>query len=123
METTKTDSGGAFNARQRARRLRMIGAVVLAFGVFAADGVYWLGTRSPAGESPLPVAGEDKSATRQSEMLLGKQAVFASEMQQTLKNPIVQAGLVVVVAIIVAGGFFYAASAANHDDRLDSEEA
>ncbi len=119
----KPASGGASEAKHRARRLRIIGAVILAFGIFAADGVYWLGARSPAGDSPLPVIGEDKNATRQSETLFGKQAVFASQMQRTLKNPLAQAGLVVTAAMILAGGFFYAAGAVDRVKQLDSEEA
>ena len=123
VESISPASDGLSAARQRARRLRVIGVIILALGIFGADGVYWLGTRTPAGDNPLPVVGEDKNATRQSETLFGKQTEFANQMRQTLGSPVVQAGLGVAGAVILAGGFFYTASAVTRNSKIDSQDA
>jgi hypothetical protein len=103
----------------RARRLRVIGAIVLALGLSVGDGVYWLGTRNASGDNPLPVIGEDKGVTRQAETLFGQQSVFASQIGQALRNPLTQAGVVLGVAVVLAGCCFYAAGVADRNDQSD----
>jgi len=92
---------------RQARRLRIAAAVVLLLGIFGAELVYWLRTRSVASPDPLPVAGEDKGATRQAEMMMGQQAVFMDEWGRGLQRPGTQAVMILVTASLVAGGCFY----------------
>jgi hypothetical protein len=92
---------------RQARRLRITAAVVLLLGIFGAELVYWLRTRSVDSPDLLPVAGEDKGATRQAEMMMGRQAVFMEEWGRGLQRPGTQAVIILVSAGLVAGGCFY----------------
>jgi hypothetical protein len=51
--------------RPRARRLRMIGIVVLALGIGGAGVLYWLRTRSPDVSDDLSMAGFNRAEQRQ----------------------------------------------------------
>jgi hypothetical protein len=95
------------SARRRARWLKWAAAVVLLLGIFGADGVYWLGTRSADEANPGPVLGEDKAVTRRAEALFGKQTILLDEWGNALKRPGTQAFLVVVGSALVAGGSLY----------------
>ena len=89
------------------RWLRMTAAVVLLLGIFGAELMYWLRTRSVNSPDLLPMAGEDKSATRQAEVIMGQQAVLMDEWGRALQRPGTQAVIIVVTAVLVAGGCFY----------------
>src|SRR5580658_2580345 len=89
------------------RRLRIIAAVVVVLGIFGADGVYFLGTRSPQSSDDAALLGNDKAQARQEEILYGKQSVLIDNWTQDLKKPGTQAVIVVVAAALVAGGCFY----------------
>jgi hypothetical protein len=89
------------------RRLRLIAAVVLVLGIFGADGVYFLGTRSPQASDDPALLGNEKAQTRQEEILYGKQSVLIDSWTRDLKRPGTQAVIVVVAAALVAGGCFY----------------
>jgi hypothetical protein len=95
------------SARRKARRLRITAAIVLLSGIFGADLVYWLGTRSVDSPNPLPLAGEDKAETRRAEMLMGQQTVLMDEWGRDLKRPGTQAGIVFVTAALAAAGCLY----------------
>jgi flagellar basal body-associated protein FliL len=95
-------------SKHRARQLRIIAAVVLVLGIFGADLVYWLGSRSAVGASDDPqMLTNEKAAERQAEILIGKQAGLVQGWVETLKHPGPQAILVVVAAVLVAGACFY----------------
>ncbi len=89
------------------RRLRIIAAVVVVLGIFGADGVYFLGTRSPPSSDDPALLGNEKAQTRQEEILYGKQSVLIDNWTQELKKPGTQAVIVVVTAALVAGGCLY----------------
>jgi hypothetical protein len=95
------------SAKRRARWLRIIAAVVLVLGIFGADLVYWLGTRSVQTSDDPQMLGNEKAESRQAEILYGKQAGLIQEWSDDLKRPGTQAVMVVVAAILVAGGCFY----------------
>jgi hypothetical protein len=101
-------------ARRQARRLRIAAAALLLLGVFGADLVYWLGTRTVHAPNPLPVAGEDKAETRRMEMIFGKQTIFLDQLGRNLQRPGTQAVILVVVATLAAGGCFYFARLLDH---------
>jgi hypothetical protein len=107
MTANNKTAGPISSARRQARRLRITAAVMLLLGIFGADLVYWLGTRTADSANPLPVMGEDKAVTRQAETMFGKQTVVVDEWGRTLKRPGTQAGIVVVTAVLVAGACFY----------------
>ena len=109
-------------ARRRARQLRMTAAIVLLLGIFGADFIYWVETRSADSPNPLPVAGEDKAATRQAESLFGQPAVLLEQWGRDLKRPGTQAGIVVVTAVLVAGGCFYFARLLDRADEHGEEK-
>jgi hypothetical protein len=99
---------------RQARWLRIIAAVVLLLGIFGAELMYWLRTRSVDSSDLLPMAGEDKAATRQAQMMMGQQAVLMDEWGRELARPGTQSAIVVVTATLVAGGCFYFARLLDH---------
>jgi hypothetical protein len=90
-----------------ARRLRMAAILVLLLGIFGADAVYWLETRSGKSSNNLLTRGYDKAQTRQAEVLYGRQAVWIKECTDELKQPGTQACIIVVASLLAAGGCFY----------------
>jgi hypothetical protein len=113
--TANTDTPVPISSdRRRARWLRITAAVVLVLGIFGADLVYWLGTRSADSPNLLPVIGDDKAVTRQAETLFGKQPELVEELGRDLKRPGTQATIVVVTAVLLAGGCFYVARLMDH---------
>jgi hypothetical protein len=95
------------SGKRRARRLRITAAIVLVLGIFGADLVYWLGTRSAVVSDDPSMLGNEKAESRQAEILYGKQAGLIQEWSDELKRPGVQAALIVVTAVLVAGGCLY----------------
>jgi hypothetical protein len=114
-------TGPISSARRQARWLRITAAVVLLLGIFGADLIYWLRTRSVDSPNPLPIAGEDKAATRQAETLFGQQTVLLDEWGRTLKRPGTQALMIVVTAALAAGGCFYFARLLDHAEEQPDE--
>jgi hypothetical protein len=109
------------SVRRQARWLRRIAAVVVLLGIFGAELMYWLRTRSVDSPDILPVAGEDKSATRQAQLMMGQQAVLVDEWGRDLKRPGTQAVIIVVTAGLVAGGCFYFARLLNRAEQRSSD--
>jgi uncharacterized membrane protein YbaN (DUF454 family) len=105
------------SSRQRARKLRIIGAIVLALGIVGAGIVYWLGTRSPDVSDDLSMVGYNKSEQRQMGILYGKQGELIEDWSNDLKQPDTQAIIIVVVAALVFGGCFYFARLLDYDDE------
>jgi hypothetical protein len=93
--------------RRRARLLRIAAAFVLVLGIFGADLVYWLGTRSAVVSDDPSMLGNEKAEARQAEILYGKQAGLIQEWTDDLKRPGTQAFIVVMMAVLVAGGCVY----------------
>jgi hypothetical protein len=105
------------SARRRARLLRITAAVVLVLGIFGADLVYWLETRSAMESDDPSMLGNEKAASRQAEILYGKQAGLIQEWSDELKQPGVQAVIIVVTAVLFAGGCIYFARLLECDDQ------
>ena len=106
---------------RQARWLRITAAVVLLLGIFGADLTYWLRTRSVDSPNPLPLAGEDKAATRQAQMMMGQQSVLMDEWGRDLARPGTQAAIIAVTAVLVAGGCFYFARLLDHAGQNPGE--
>jgi hypothetical protein len=109
------------SAKQRARRLRIIAGLVLLLGIFGADTVYWLGTRSVNLSNDPLLEGNEKAQARQAEMLYGKQTLLIKEWFDDLKQPGTQACIIFVMAALVAGGCFYCARLLDYEDEAADE--
>jgi flagellar basal body-associated protein FliL len=105
------------STKQRARKLRIIGVAVLVLGIAGAGIVYWLGTRSPDGSDDLSMAGYNKPAERQMEILYGKQGELIEDWSNDLKQPSTQTVIIIVAAVLIAGGCFYFARLLDADDE------
>jgi flagellar basal body-associated protein FliL len=104
------------SAKRRARRLRIIGVMILLLGIVGAGVVYWLGTRSADVSDDLSMVGYNKSAERQMEILYGKQGELIEDWSNDLKQPGTQAIIIVVAAVLMAGGCFYFARLVDYDE-------
>jgi hypothetical protein len=110
-------SGSISSSSRRARKLRIIGGIVLVLGIAGAGIVYLLGTRSPDLSDDLSMTGYNRAETRQMEILYGKQGELIEDWSNDLKQPGTQAVIIVTAAALVAGGFFYFARLSDYDDE------
>ena len=102
-------------ARRRARRLRISGFTTLFFGVAAAGTVYWLGTRAPDVSDDPSMLGYNRAEQRQMGVLYGKQGELIEELTDDLKQPGMQAGIIIVAAGLISAGCFYCARLLDYD--------
>src|SRR5277367_3742711 len=107
MTANNETPGPISSGKLRARRLRIIAAIVLVLGIFAADGVYWWGTRSPQTSDDPALLGNEKAQARKEEILYGNQSVLIDRWIEDLKQPGTQAVIIVLTAVLVAGGCLY----------------
>ena len=105
------------SARRRARKLRIIGVIVLTLGIAGAGIGYWLGTRSPDLSDDVSMLGFDRAETRQMGILYGKQGEFIEDLTDDLKQPGTQAIIILVTTSLIAGGCFYFARLLDYDDE------
>jgi hypothetical protein len=103
------------SGRRQARRLRIIGIIVLLAGIVGAGMVYWMGTRSPDFSNDPSMAGYDRAETRQMGILYGTQGLLIEEWSNDLKQPGTQATIIAVVSAIIASGCFYFARLSDDD--------
>jgi hypothetical protein len=116
MISNDTPDGSVASSHRRARRFRITGVIVLVLGIVGAGIIYWLGTRSPDLSGDLSMAGYDKPAERQMEILYGKQGEMIEDFANDLKRPGMQAVIILVAATLVAIGCFYFARLSDDDD-------
>jgi hypothetical protein len=97
-----------------ARRLAIIGLLVLVIGLLSAAGVYWVGTRraDPTLDELLP--GYSRANSRQMGIFYGHLGVMMWEWREDLARPDTQAILIAVVSGLVACGCFRLAWLRNH---------
>jgi hypothetical protein len=108
------------SGKRHARRLRIIGGIILILGIASAGIVYWIGTRSQDLSDDLSMLGYDKPEERQMEILYGKQGEFIEELTNDLKQPGTQAIIISAASVIVASGCFYFARLLDNDGgRVD----
>jgi len=105
------------SSKRRAKKLRIIGVVVLLAGITGAGIVYWLGTRSPDLSGDISLIGYDKPQELQMEKLYGKSGEMIEDWSNDLKQPGTQAIIIVVAAALIAGGCFYFARLHDYDDE------
>lgn len=120
--STRTPGPGR-SVRRRARRLRIIAAVVLLAGIVGAEAVYLRGTRSRDGSDDPSMLGYDKAEQRQVGTLFGQQGVIVQQWSDDLKRPGTQAVIIVVAATLAAGGcFYFARLLENIGDQADKSQ-
>jgi len=112
----KEDSTPA--GRLRARRLRLVGAVILIVGLVAAGTVYWLGNRERDLPDDPSMIGFDRAAKRQIGILYGRFGEFTDDLAEYLKRPGVQASIIVMVSAGVALGCFRFAHLLEYDNEF-----
>jgi hypothetical protein len=103
--------------RQRARRLRMIGVIVLALGIGGAGILYWVRTRSPDVSNDLSMTGFNRAETRQMGQLYGKQGLLIEQWSENLKQPGTQAAIIAGFSVFVFAGCYYFARLLDYDDK------
>jgi hypothetical protein len=103
-------------SRRLRKRLRTIGAAVLAVGLLGALLFYWIVSRTagPTMEELMP--GYAKMESRQMGILFGGTGVLLSEWLEDLKRPDTQAVIIALVAILIACGCFYVARLLEADE-------
>ena len=89
-------------SKRRSRQLNTIGAVVLALGIVGAGLVYWLGTRSQDLSNNPAMLGYNKAETRQMGLLFGKSGLLIDDWLNGLKQPRVQAFIILAVSAVIA---------------------
>jgi hypothetical protein len=117
MSVNDKTPGPVSSSRRRARRLRMIGFIVLVLGIGGAGILYWLRTRSPDFSDDLSMVGYNRAETRQMGQLYGKSGLLIEEWSEDLKQPGTQAIIIVVVSTLIAAGCFYFARLLDDDDE------
>jgi hypothetical protein len=118
MSANDKSSAPAKSFRQRARRLRLIGIIVLALGVGGAGVLYWLRTRSPDVSDNLSMVGFNRAETRQMGRLYGKQGLLIEQWSDDLKQPGTQAAIIAGFSVLVFAGCFYFARLLDYDDKI-----
>lgn len=106
-----------FSSLKESRRLRVIGTLVLLFGIAGACLFYLIEGR-PAGptmDELLP--GYERARTRQIGILMGPTGVMLMEWQDALERPGTQAILIAGVSALFASYFFRAAWVLDDDER------
>jgi hypothetical protein len=106
-------------ASQSTGRLRIIGTVVLILGLLAAGLVYAL--EKPPEDLPDSLGDPTgfKKSSRQMEDLYGKAGSFSYALTQDLKDPAIQAVIIVVGTVIVGGGFFWVAEMKSRENGVN----
>ncbi len=95
------------SGKRRARRLRIIGGVILILGIVSAGIVYWIGSRSQDLSNDASMLGYNKPEERQMEILYGKSGDLIEDWSNDLKQPGTQAIIIIVISTLAAGGCFY----------------
>jgi hypothetical protein len=109
--------GSVSSSKQRARRLKIAGVIVLTLGIAGAGAVYWIGTRSTDLSDDPSMLGYDKPEKRQMEILYGKSGQLIEDWSNDLKQPGTQAVIIAAVSVIFASGCFYFARLLDYDDE------
>jgi hypothetical protein len=94
-------------ARRRVRRYQISAAAVLLFGLVCGGAVYWLGSHGPDDLNDPAMVGFNRSEEQQMGIMYGKQGQLIEDLSQALKEPGVQAILVMVAAAVVAACCFH----------------
>ena len=101
----------------RARKLRVIGQLVLAGGIVVAALFYWIQTRSANAGLDELTPGYTRAQEHQMKVLMGPLAVTMSQWADALTTPGAEALLIVACAVFVAYMCFRHARMEDADSR------
>jgi hypothetical protein len=99
-----------------ARQLRVIGMLVLVFGVAGACLFYWIAARAAAPTMDDLFPGYSRNRARQIGILMGSMGVTMVQLLDALKDPFTEAMIIAVVAALVALILFRLASVTDQPD-------
>jgi hypothetical protein len=100
-----------------AKRLRLIGGIVLVFGLAGASLFYWRLSRSSAPTMDELMPGYSQQRARQNAIVMGSLVVTLLEWADALKDPGAQALIMAGVSVLVALGCFRVASLLDPPER------
>ena len=118
MRANDQTDGFMSPGKLRARRFRLVGALIFLMGLAAASTVYWLGTRAPDLSNDPSMVGFDRAARRQIGVLYGRFGELTEDLSEYLKRPGVQAGIIVLVSAVLGYGCFFFARSLEYEDEL-----
>lgn len=104
-------------SKRKAKRLKLIGWLILLLGVISAGIVYWLGTREADLNDQPSMQGFNRAQQRQMGQLYGKSGLLIDEWTDDLKQPGTQAVLIAGFSVVVFAGCFYFARLLDYDDE------
>lgn len=111
------DIASNFFREAAARRLRIIGLIVVLLGIVSAGIVYWLGTRAPDLSDDPSMVGNGRAGRRQMGVLYGKSGQLIEDLSNDLKQPGTQAIIIALVSAgITSGCFYFARLLENHNE-------
>jgi len=104
------------NSKRRAAKLRIIGIVVPGLGIAGAGLIYWLGSRSQDLNNDPAMLGYNRAETRQMGLLYGKSGLLMDDWLNDLKQPGVQALIILAFSAVIAFVCLYFARLLEQDD-------
>src|SRR5579863_4244658 len=87
---------------KRGAQFRNAGIVILVFGLISAGLVYWLMPRPET--LPDEFTAANKKAAASMQVNFGRMGMFASSLNNDLKDPVILTGIIVVASILLASG-------------------
>jgi flagellar basal body-associated protein FliL len=107
----------AHPAQPSAKRLRVIGLVVLVLGLLGAGAVYWIRTHTGEPTEDELLAGNARAEAHQMGVLYGKMGLITQELSDDLKQPGTQSCFIAGISILIAAGCFHFARLEDDDDQ------
>ncbi|HZT23101.1 MAG TPA: hypothetical protein VFB55_09360 [Verrucomicrobiae bacterium] len=105
--------------KQRAKRCRWAGVLVLVLGLAAAAGVFLRGTRDRDLSDDPARQGFRRAERQQMGLLYGKSGLWIDGFWDDLKQPATQSVLIAAVSVLTTGICFYFARLLETDDEPD----
>ena len=112
-----------WSALKPSKRLRVIGTLVLVFGIAGACLVYWVQTRSAGPTLDDLMPGYTRKRERQMGIMMGTLGMTMMEWMDALKEPRTQAIILAILSTLVALALFRVAWLLDlpHDSHLSDK--
>jgi len=105
---------------RRARRLRIVGTLILLLGGVGAAWIYWLGTRSAALMDEPAMLGFNRAKRWQMGVMFGGMGNLFDDLSDDLKQPRTQAFLIIVASLMIAAVCFLFARLLESRNEADA---
>ena len=83
--------------------------IILLLGILIAGGVWWRGQAATALADDPAMQGFDRTSHRQMGLFFGKSGYLMEDFFDAVKQPHIQAALVLATAVLLAGGWWWLA--------------